>query len=219
MAFCNSCGSAVEAGARFCPKCGAAAAPAAAPAIAVPSPAPSAAANVSPAKSSSALKIILIIVAVVVGLGILGVGTAAFLVHRVISRTHVQEKNGSVRVETPFGNVESTEDSDAAIQDLGIQVYPGATVIKGTTNSSSIGGMHTASADFESSDPGSSVAEFYKSKFPAASAMTSEGNHYSIVLGGRGNLTTISIEPREGKTVIHVAKLTGKANGGSVSTN
>jgi hypothetical protein len=144
---------------------------------------------------------------VIIGLGILGVGTVAFFVHRAISHTHVTNKNGEVKVETPFGTVESTENADEAARNLGVDIYPGASVVKNSAANMSFGSMHTAAAEFESSDPAGSVAEFYKGKFPHANVMSAEGDRYTIVSGDKNDMTTITIEPREGKTHIHVAKV------------
>ena len=208
MAFCNSCGTVMDAGAKFCPKCGTAAPASAVTPASTGSPA-------APAKSSGALKIILIIFAVIIGLGILGMGAMAFFVHRVVSHSHVHEKDGDVRVETPFGTMESTTDPNQAARDLGVDLYPGATVVKGGAANMTIGGMHTAAAEFETSDPVSSVAEFYKSKFPNANVVSAQEGRYSIVSSDKNNLFTITIEPREGKTRIHIAKVTGKMTGSS----
>lgn len=204
MAFCNSCGTAMEAGAKFCPKCGAAAAPSAASAV---STAPAA-----PPAGSSALKIILIVLAVVVGLGLLSMGTCAFLVHRAINGMHVREQNGNVHVETPFGTVDSTQDPNEAARNVGVDLYPGATVAKGGSANVTFGGMHTAAVELDTSDPASAVNDFYKSKFPGA-MMSAQGDRYTIVAGDKNNMTTISIEPRDGKTRIHIARVTGKAAG------
>jgi hypothetical protein len=173
MAFCNSCGATLDSGTKFCNKCGAAQ-----PA----GPAPPTAPGATP-HSGNALKIILIAVAVIVGLGILGIGAASFIAWRIASHTHVRNRDGNVRVETPFGT----------------------------------GTMHTAAADFETSDPSSSVAEFYKSKFPGANVMSSSGDHYAIVSTDKKNMLTINIEPKDGKTRIHIAKIAGKIVGGDDS--
>ncbi len=170
MAFCNSCGATLDAGARFCNKCGktqpvaASATPVFTPAAAVPG---------TPQKSSGALKIILIVVAVIVGLGILGVGAISFVGYRIAQHSRVHNENGNVRVETPFGTVNTTTDPDEAARNLGIDLYPGAEVVKGTTSDMTMGNMHTAAADFETSDPVSTVAEFYKSKVPNANVVSS----------------------------------------------
>ena len=207
MAFCNSCGSNVEPGARFCPKCGAPAASAAPAASSSPVSLPPA----PPAKSSSALKIILIVVAAIVVLGIVGMGTFAFVIHRIVTRSHVETmKDGSVKVDSPFGTVESTQDPNQAARNVGVDAYPGATLRKNGSASVAFGNIHSATAEFETDDPVASVAAFYGSKFPAASVTTS-GERTTILAGEKGNMTTIVIEPQGGRTRIHVAKITGKS--------
>src|SRR5450432_3587170 len=154
MAFCNSCGATLDGGAKFCTKCGT-----------TQPGAPSAFTGTTPAstqKSGSALKIILIVVAVVVGLGILGIAAVSFIGYRITSHSRVHNENGNVRVETPFGSVNTTTDPDEAARNLGFELYPGAEVVKGTTSNLTMGAMQTATADFETSDPVSTVAEFYK---------------------------------------------------------
>jgi hypothetical protein len=202
MAFCNSCGTTLAAGARFCPKCGgavplaAAAAPPAAPAVS--------------SQASSAVKVILIVVAVIVVLGILGIGTLAFIVRRIAHRSHIENRDGNVRVETPFGTVQSTNNPDEAARNLGIDLYPGARVLKG--NTATIGGMHTVEAEFESDDSAEKIMAFYSSKFPNANVKTKtkDQNRYTIVSTDKKNLITINIEPEEGKTRIRIVNVSGK---------
>src|ERR1700730_4787411 len=199
MAFCNSCGATLEAGARFCPKCGATA-PMVVPAT-VPPP-------VAAPSQGSALKIILIVVAVIFVLGVLGMGTLVFVVRRAAQNSHVRNKDGNVRVETPFGTVQSTNNPDEASRNLGIDLYPGARVLKG--NTASIGGMHTVEAEFESDDWAEKVMGFYSSKLPNANVTTKDRDHYAIVSTDNNNLITIKIEPEDGKTRIKIANVTGK---------
>jgi tRNA threonylcarbamoyladenosine modification (KEOPS) complex Pcc1 subunit len=203
MAFCNSCGATLTTGARFFPKCGGAVPVAAAATPVTASPAPAA----SP-QGSGALKIILIVVAVIVVLGILGVGTLAFIVRRIAHNSHIEKRDGNVRVETPFGTVQSTNNPDEASRNLGIELYPGARVLKG--NTATIGGMHTVDAEFESDDSAEKVMAFYASKFPNANVTTKDQNRYSIVSTDKKNLITIHIEPEDGKTRITIANVSGK---------
>ena len=126
MAFCNSCGATLQPGAKFCAKCGATL-PAAAPA-AISSPP-------VPAQGGGTLKIVLIVVGVLVGLGILGTATAGFFAWRIARGTHVMTRDGKVRVESPMGTVVTSNDSDDAIKNLGVDVYPGARPIKGSSAS------------------------------------------------------------------------------------
>src|SRR5580700_6926919 len=144
MAFCNSCGAALNAGTKFCNKCGAAvsATPAAPAVVSAPlPPAPPA----SPGGGSSALKIILIIIAIIVGLGILTVGAFSFFVYRVAKSAHVTQKGDSVKVDTPFGSF-SANDPDQTVKELGVDVYPGAQVQKAGTASATVFGVHTVTA-------------------------------------------------------------------------
>ncbi len=207
MAFCNSCGATLASGAKFCSKCGTTQ-PITASSSAIP------VATGTPAKSGNALKIILIVVAVIVGLGILGVGVASFVVYRVAKHSRVHNENGNVRVETPFGTMQSTTDPDEAARNLGIELYPGAEVVKGSSSNMNMGKMHTASAEFESSDPVASVAEFYKSKLPRANVISSAGDHYSIISTDKKDMLTITITPKDGKTRIQIARVSGKLVGG-----
>jgi hypothetical protein len=198
MAFCNSCGATLEVGARFCPKCGAAIPLAAAIPAAVPT---------SP-QGSSAVKIILIVVAVIFVLGILGIGTLTFVVRRIAHHHRIDNNDGNVRVETPFGAVQSTNNPDEASRNLGIDLYPGARVLTG--NSATIGGMHTVEAEFESDDSAEKVMAFYTSKLPSANVTTKDQNHYTIVSTDKKNLITINIQPQGSKTRIAIANVRGK---------
>ena len=207
MAFCNACGATVEPGAKFCPKCGAAV-PAAAVASTPATPA-----------QSNAVKVILIVVAIVVGLFILGIGTATFIGWRIARHTRVEQDRGKVRVETPFGTVESTDDSDEAARNLGIDVYPGARALKGKAANVTMGSMHTVAAEFETDDPPERVAEFYKKKLPHANIAVSDAKHYTIISHDKKNMFTINIEPQEGKTLIHIANVSGKAVAGGQTTD
>lgn len=219
MAFCNACGATLDGGAKFCTKCGATQPLGRTPAAVSPSSAPAATSLATAPKSNNALKVILIVVAVIVGLGILGVAAVSFIGYRIATHTRVRNQDGNVRVETPFGTVQSSTDPDEAARNLGIELYPGATVVKGTSSNMNMGSMHTAAAEFESSDPANSVAEFYKSKVPGANVVSSNADHYSIISTDKKNMLTISIEPRDGKTRIHIARVTGKLIGGADSDN
>jgi hypothetical protein len=208
MAFCNSCGTALALGAKFCPKCGAttgatAAAPAATPTATA---APVSGAPV-PAGGSSALKIILIILAIVVGLVIVAGGSCAYFIHRAI-HSHVNNKNGEVSIDTPFGSLNGGSDPAEAAKNTGVEAYPDATLQQGSAASMTIGKMHTATATYESNDAPSAIADFYKSKYPDAQFTQNPNGQYSITSGIKDNLTTIIIEARGEKTRIVVAKVT-----------
>ena len=97
-------------------------------------------------------------------------------------------------METPFGSVNTSTDPDDAARNLGVDLYPGAEVIKGTTSNMTMGAMHTATADFETSDPVSTVGEFYKSKLPNANVVSTTGDHYAIISTDKKNMLSINIE-------------------------
>ena len=208
MAFCNSCGATLATGAKFCTKCGTTQ-----PTTASSAGVPVATGEAAP-KSGSELKIILIVVAVIVGLGILGLASAGFVAWRIARHSRINNRDGNVRVETPFGTVNTTTDPNEAARDIGVDLYPGAEVVKGSSANVSFGGMHSAGAEFVTSDPAAKVADFYKSKFPDARLVSSEGSHYTIVSSQNKNIVSINIEERDGKTRIHISRVTGKADGG-----
>jgi len=189
MAFCNSCGTPLAEGTKFCSKCGSAitGTPAASPQPITPGPPPS-------TGSSSAVKIILIIVGVVVLLGVLGVATIGIIGYRIAKSAKVSQKGDSVKVETPFGNMETSSDPEQTAKELGVEIYPGAEVRKEGTASVTFGSLHTVTANFESSDSVEKVCDFYRSQFPAATVQSSDQTHCSIVAGSQGSSTTITAQ-------------------------
>ena len=207
MPFCNSCGSNIDPGAKFCPKCGKPAATGGAVT------ATGAAAPAVTPQGSSAVKVILIVVAVIVVLGVLGTVAATFIGLGIARRTHVEQKDGKVKVQTPFGTVETSEDADNAARDLGVAIYPGARATKGNSANVNAGGMHTSTVQFETDDPPDKVAEFYRSQFPHANVNTQEEDRYTIVSTDNKAVTTINIEPEGGKTQIVITNVSGKGAG------
>jgi len=212
MAFCNSCGTALAAGAQFCPKCGASTGAPAAPGAVSPAVTSATAAPLpaapAPAKSGGALKIILIILAIVIGLILIAGGSCVYFLHRIATHSHVNKKNGEVSIDTPFGSLNSTTDPSQAAKDTGVEAYPGATIQKNGAANMNIGKMHTSTVTYETDDPPATVADFYKSKLPNATMTSGENGRYSLLSGAKDDLTTITIEPDDGKTKIMVARVT-----------
>jgi tRNA threonylcarbamoyladenosine modification (KEOPS) complex Pcc1 subunit len=205
MAFCNSCGAGLESDAKFCPKCGAGQVGTVASSGSVP----------ATSSQSNTLKIVLIVVAAVVVLGALAIGTLTLIGLRIARHTRVTQRGENVRVETPFGTV-NTNPSDVS-RDLGVELYPGARMIKSNAANVQMAGMHTVAAEFESDDSADKVADFYKSKFPNATVNVSNQSHYTIVSGDKKNLITINIDSQDGKTLIHIANVSGNGATGSSS--
>lgn len=155
-----------------------------------------------------AVKIILIILAVVVGLGILGAGAIGFTIWRVAHSIHVHGKNGEVTFNTPGGSVSTSTATSFTADELGTDIYPGATATPGGMRMNLPSGS-VISGLFLTSDSKDQVLSFYKGKFGSeASAFDAEdsamitakkGDHESIMV-------TISAKPSEndGKTKISI---------------
>jgi len=211
MAFCNSCGATLDAGTKFCNKCGAAVPAASAPAASAPltTTAP------SQGGGGSAVKIILIVVAVVVGLAMITAGIGAYFLHRAyvkVKESQIEQKDGKVKIESPFGNLETSTDPGEAAKNVGVDLYPGAEVSKDGTATMTIGGMRTATAVLETGDSPDKVAAFYKSKLPQAAYSSNQGDHYSLMSGDKDNMTTVTIESRGDKTIIQISRVTKASN-------
>lgn len=202
MAFCNSCGAPLTTGTKFCNKCGAAVT--GGPVAAARPPAPT-------GEGSSALKVIFIVFAVIAAIGVLGIATVSFVALRVARNTHVRHEGDQVKVETPFGNVETSKDADQAAKDLGIDIYPGAETQKEGASSAALGNIRTVTAAFESSDPLDKVCAFYRSKFPAAMSTTADRNHCTIVSNDKQNMVTINVESSGDKTKFQITNVSKKA--------
>ncbi len=177
--FCSKCGAEVAPGAYACTGCGAPlvaspAAPAAAqpvnvgPLQAVPG-VPAQAVAAPPPQGNNAVKIILIVVAILVGLGILGAGAFGFMVWRVAHAIHTSgystsTDNGSVSVNTPGGSIKVNNSQNYSADDLGTDIYPGATQGKGGMQMDLPTGK-MVTAVYVTSDSKDQVTAFYKSKF------------------------------------------------------
>jgi hypothetical protein len=225
MAFCNSCGANIVPGTRFCDKCGAAiltstlppAAPPPAVGSAPPSPPTPTGAPPAPTSGGGALKAILIVVGAIVLVVILGLTSLAFFAWRVAHRTHVRQEGDNVKVETPFGTVETTKDPKDAAHNLGVDIYPGAQVMKEGSVSMTFGNVHTAALTFGTSDSVDQVCSFYKPKFPNAMVVTSDANQCTIVANDQKNMITINVKIENGKTKIVISNVSNSNATGSSS--
>lgn len=211
MAFCNSCGATLNSDAKFCNKCGT---------VITEAPAVNAAAIPAgtPTGGSSALKIVLIVVAVIVVIGVLGIATLAVVGIHFARHMHVTHEGDHVKVETPFGNVETAKDPQQIANELGVEIYPGAVMQKNGAAVATFGGVHTASASFQTSDSSDKVCSFYKLKFPNATSTTSDPNHCTIVSNDKQNVVTINVEAHVFKepnqadyTAIQISSVTKKS--------
>ena len=207
MAFCNSCGTNLAPGTKFCTKCGAViTGPAASTAPVASSPAISPG-PAAPKTGSSAVKIILIVVAVLVVFGILGIATLGIIGMRIARSAHVSKDGNRVKIDTAFGSVDTTKDPQQMAKDLGVEVYPGAQPQANGSASATFGNVHTTSAVFTSSDPVDKVCDFYRLKFPNAMSSTSSQIRCTIVAGDQGNMITVNIESGGDSTKIQISSV------------
>jgi hypothetical protein len=224
MAFCNSCGASMAPGTRFCNKCGATViasspVPSVTPPAAVSSvpPVPQAISATPPSSGGGALKAILIVVGVIVLVGFLGLASLGFFAWRVARHTHVRHDNDNVSVETPFGTVQTTNDPQEAARNLGVDLYPGAQVLKEGSASATFGGVHTSALNFDTADSVDKVCAFYKPKFPNAMVMSTEANQCTIVSNDQKKMITITAKTENDKTRITITNVSksGSANSSS----
>ena len=131
-------------------------------------------------------------------------------VHRAIKNARLSQKGDDVKIETPFGNMETSSDPEKTAKDLGIEIYPGAQVQKAGTASVTFGGLHTVTAKFESADPVDKICDFYKQKFPSATVSSSDQTHCSIVSGEQRNSMTITVQPSGDGSRLEIVVLTRK---------
>jgi hypothetical protein len=202
MAFCNSCGAQLAPGAQACAKCGIAVTsgtPVVPPAAASPAPAP--------AQKGGALKVILIVGGVVVGIVIICIASLAFIAYRVATHSHITQNGDDVKVETPFGSVETTKDPAVAAKNLGVDIYPGAEVQRNGAASATIGGVHTVAASFESPDSSDQICKFYESKFPNATVKSSDAYRCSIVSTDQKTVITINVTSHAGNTQFQISNV------------
>jgi hypothetical protein len=222
MAFCTNCGSAMDANAHFCTKCGKNVSTASAPGAATgAAPAQSytpAAGTYTPGAAApspgggNVLKVVLIVVGVFVFLGIVSIGGMIYAAHRIKERikhnVYVTEDGKDSTVETPFGRASTTHsDAKTVAHQMGVDVYPGST--GGESSTAQFGSMTTASIKLTTSDSVDKVAAFYKSRFPNAMMTSKDDGKFTLVGGDKEGTVTITAEPDGDQTRIEIAKVGG----------
>jgi hypothetical protein len=219
--FCMSCGTPLDDAARFCTKCGATLGEASPPpsqasltpvAGTAPSPtAPAIAAPATPPSSGSpVLKIILIVLGVFVLLGMVGVGSCFYVAYRakrsLQRQVQMASDGGSITVQTEHGPVTITQ-SHSGSASSNIPVYPGATLVQGSSGTLRIGGASVAGEEYVTDDSADQVASFYREKLGAPTSSTQSGEETELVWLGVSGMTAVTIKPTGGKTHIQVGHL------------
>lgn len=200
MAFCTSCGAQLDPNSQFCTKCGARQA-AGVGGRAAPAPA---------SGGSSALKIVLIVVAAVIVIGLVGSAVTAIFIGKKLhdAKVSIVEKNGEATVVTPMGTVHTTKDAAKIAENLGVEIYPGATAVEGGSEVQAMG-MHTVTGVFETGDSVEKVAEFYRQQYPKGIYTASDREH-TLLSGDKGAMVTIHMQDQGGKTKITIVNMAGK---------
>lgn len=208
MAFCTSCGSAMDANALVCPKCGKTLAAASAAAA----PAPAQVAPVPPPTSSGAntvLKIVGAILVVVIVMAMLGIGSIVYFAHRMKHRIHVAQNGASNSVD--FGPFKASTNSMSAAElasKIGVDLYPGATQ-QGETAEAEIGKMTTATMKLTTTDSVEKVAAFYRERYPHATAVKESSDRFTLASADSNGTLTIKAMSMGSETLIEIAKVGG----------
>jgi hypothetical protein len=109
-----------------------------------------------------------------------------------------------LRMQFPTGTLETNNPQQAA-RDIGVEIYPGAKLMKDGAVSNATRNFQMVCASFESSDPLDKVAGFFKARYPNARVTTSQDqNHSMIVSKNKKNAIMISLEGRREGTIIQV---------------
>jgi hypothetical protein len=228
--FCSNCGAPVSPGAQACTACGAAVAAAAPFAASAPAPAANPAPAAAPVfvpvavpvaapapvpvkQGTSALKIVLIILAVFVGLGVLGAGAFGIFVWRVAHAVRVAADNGQMAVNLPGGSFSANTTESFSSSDLGTDIYPGASVGKGSMRMTLPTGT-MVSAAYVTSDSKDQVVAYYKNKFGTTNVTSFDSADGSVITYAKSQqesvVVTVTSNPTEynGKTQIHIVHTT-----------
>jgi hypothetical protein len=216
MPFCNACGATLDLQAKFCNRCGG-------PGVAAVSAPPSIQFTIPDAsrQGKSLSKILLTVMLLFLGLGFAGMAVAGFVrVLNVVRQTHVRQEGDKMKIESPFGTVESMDDPEKLAHELGITIYPGARPLKSGTATVTFGDIHSATMNFESSDPAETVANFYKSGLPNVTAAEKHtDDSYTVVSRNSKRIVTVNIKAQSGRTLILISHVTRSAHPPAPASN
>jgi hypothetical protein len=152
--------------------------------------------TVAPVKQggSGALKIILIILGVFVVLIMLVVGVVGYGVWKVAHSVRVNSSNGAVSLNGSGLSMNSAPGMTFTAEELGTEIYPGATPAKNGNMRMSIAGNSVVTAVFVTSDPTAKVVDFYKGKLGSdATSMDFGGTALLTVKKGDKEQVTVTV--------------------------
>ena len=210
---CSKCGVELHAGAEACSVCGTpvglagATASTSDPVHAGYAPPPAA-----KKKSHLVLKIVLSVVGVVL-LGFVGLiilGNHVIQTQKQAAAQAAQADSNSAPA-VPNGSASAATDAVAlTAKDLGMPLYPGATVDPGGTQTTSTATMHVVNATLWTVDPVSSVTQYYQNQLGSQVTVMGLGSETILSVGAGNNTATMMIDSENGKTkmvVIHSTKI------------
>lgn len=164
---------------------------------------------------STVLKVVLIIVGIVVLIGVLIAAVVGYGIYRVAHAVHEAEHGGNVTIPGASGGSFSLNSVKSySAEELGTDIYPGATPIKGGMKLAMPNGTFLTGA-FSTPDSRDQVVAFYKSRFGADSGMV-ESDDASVLTLKKGEkeqvMVTVSNKANEndGKTKIIILHTTQK---------
>jgi hypothetical protein len=199
MSFCTSCGAQADPSAAFCPKCGTALGPAPPP---LPAP------NSTVQRPSSVLKILLMVLGGIFLLAVLIIGGAVFFVKQAVDRSAIAttEDGKGVKVQTPFGDVESSADVDKILERMDVPAYPSAEPVEHGASSIKLDHVEVLNAMFDTEDPPDRVLAFYRGKFPEAEVIDTPENKTLMQGDKEADHLLIAIHPADGRTRITITR-------------
>jgi hypothetical protein len=150
----------------------------------------------APEGGGSTLHLVIGLAAVIAIIGVLGVAMFTFVASRIINNSPLPHQDNSVKVETPIG-ILSANDPEQAVRDLGVDIYPGATVQKKGAADLTIGPARTIVVNFESNDSAEKICGFYKSRILGSTVKSTDQNHCTVVSKEPLHVIIIKIEGGE----------------------
>ena len=163
-------------------------------------------------------RLVAIVAAVIAGIFLL-MAAGLFLVgYRFASRIHIShapdgQHDGTVRIETPLGNLRVQKQAEIDPKLLGMPIYPGAVAVKGQGARVDLDldfvdkSLRVAAVRMETGDPMDKVVAFYRQEASEYSFNQKSGNAVEFHCSEGPWKKIIAITERRGKTNISLANV------------